>query len=152
MAATTLQDVLADPPLVHEWMSTDGLMTHGLLPDALAYLEATVTPGQRTLETGSGLSTITFALTSAEHLCLAPGPGEPGALWAFWVRRGIDTSRLRFHVAPSERALPALVLDPLDVVLIDGSHSFPQVFVDWFYTQTALKVGGTLIVDDVHIW
>src|SRR4051812_19996956 len=152
MATTTLQDVLADPPLVHEWMSTDGLMTHGLLPDALAYLEATVTPGQRTLETGSGLSTITFALRGAEHTCIVPDPAEPERIRAYCQRRGIDTGGLRFHVAPSERALPTLQLDPLDLVLIDGSHSFPQVFIDWLYVQTALKVGGTLIVDDVHIW
>src|SRR4051794_5388220 len=140
MAATTLQDVLADPPLVHEWMSTDGLMTHGLLPEALAYLESTVMPGQRTLETGSGLSTITLALRGAEHLCVVPDPAEPERIRAYCDRRGIDMSRVNFHVAPSERALPTLELEPLDLILIDGSHSFPQVFVDWFYTQTALKV------------
>src|SRR4051794_24163426 len=128
MAATTLQDVLADPPLIHEWMSTDGLMTHGLLPEALAYLERTVTPGHRTFETGSGLSTIMFALRGAEHTCIVPDPVEPERIRAYCEHRGIDTSRLTFHVAPSERALPTLELDPLDVILIDGSHSFPQVF------------------------
>ncbi len=48
--------------------------------------------------------------------------------------------------------LPALDLGELDLVLIDGSHSFPQVFIDWFYVQEALKVGGAVIVDDVHVW
>jgi hypothetical protein len=44
-------------------------------------------------------------------------------------------------------------LDPLDLVLVDGSHSFPQVFfIDWFYTAGALKIGGHLLVDDVHVW
>jgi hypothetical protein len=57
-----------------------------------------------------------------------------------------------FHHELSERVLPALDPAPLDLVLIDGSHSFPQVFIDWFFTQRALKVGGTLLVDDVHIW
>jgi hypothetical protein len=33
-----------------------------------------------------------------------------------------------------------------------SSHSFPQVFIEWFYTASALKVGGHLLVDDVHVW
>ena len=48
--------------------------------------------------------------------------------------------------------LPTLEPGPLDLVLVDGSHSFPQVFVDWFYVATALRVGGHLLVDDVHVW
>lgn len=148
----SIQDVIADPPLVHEWMSAEGLMTHGLLPEALAFIEATVQPGQRTLETGSGLSTIAFALRGAEHVCIVPDPEEPVRLRSYCEARGIDTSRITFEVAPSERVLPTLDLGELDLVLIDGSHSFGQVVIDWFYTQEALKVGGTLIVDDVHIW
>ena len=149
---TSVREVLADPPLVHEWMSTDGLMTHGLLPEALAFIESTVSPGQRTLETGSGLSTIAFALRGAEHICIVPDAAEPERILTYCGRRGIDTRHLTFHVAPSERALPTLELNALDFVLIDGSHSFPQVFIDWHYTQSALKVGGVLVVDDVHIW
>jgi hypothetical protein len=37
-------------------------------------------------------------------------------------------------------------------VLVDGSHSFPQAFIDWFYTQQALRVGGVMVIDDVHVW
>ena len=51
---TSVRELLAEPPLIHEWMSEDGLITHGLLPDTLAYLERVVQPGQRTLETGLG--------------------------------------------------------------------------------------------------
>ncbi len=148
----SVRDLLADPPLVHEWMSVEGLMTHGLLPEALGYLEAAVAAGHRTLETGSGLSTITFALCGAQHTCVVPDGGETERIRDYCEQHGIDTSGLRFQVGFSERVLPTLDLEPLDLVLIDGSHSFPHVFVDWFYTQSALKVGGTLIVDDVHIW
>jgi predicted O-methyltransferase YrrM len=152
VTATSVREVLADPPLVHEWMSTDGLMTHGLLPEALAFIERTVSPGQRTLETGSGLSTIAFALRGANHICVVPDDAETDRIRRYCEQHGIDATRITFHVAPSERALPSLELEPLDLILIDGSHSFPHVFIDWFYTQQALKVGGTLIVDDVHIW
>jgi predicted O-methyltransferase YrrM len=149
---TSVRELIADPPLVHEWMSQDGLMTHGLLPEALAFIERVVTPGQQTLETGSGLSTITFALRGAEHTCVTPDAAEADRIRAYCAEHGIDANRLTFHHEMSERVLPTLELESLDVILVDGSHSFPQVFVDWFYTQSALKVGGTLIVDDVHIW
>lgn len=152
MTVRSVRDLLDAPPLVHEWMSADGLMTHGLLPQALRFIEQMVSPGQRTLETGSGLSTITFALRGARHTCVVPDAGETERIIDYCRQHGIDTSGLRFEVGFSERVLPALELEPLDLVLVDGSHSFPQVFVDWFYTQSALKVGGTLIVDDVHIW
>ena len=151
-SVTSIRDLLADPPLVHEWMSADGLMTHGLLPEALVFIEATVSAGQKTMEIGSGLSTIAFALRGADHICVVPDVAETDRIRRYCSQRGIDVSRISFHVAPSERALPSLELNPLDLVLIDGSHSFPQVFIDWFYAHQALKVGGTLIVDDVHIW
>jgi hypothetical protein len=37
-------------------------------------------------------------------------------------------------------------------VLIDGSHAFPHVFIDYFYSARSLRVGGTIVVDDVHLW
>jgi predicted O-methyltransferase YrrM len=149
---TTVADVLADTPLIHQWMSEGGLMTHGLLPEAMAYLERTVQPGQRTLETGSGLSTITFALRGAHHTCVTPDPTEAERIRQYCTEHGIDVSRLTFQHARSEHVLPQLEIEPLDLVLIDGSHSFPQVFIDWFFSQRALKVNGLLVVDDVHIW
>jgi hypothetical protein len=151
-AVASVSDLLDNPPLIHGWMSADGLITHGLIPEALRYLERTVGEGQRTLETGSGLSTITFALRGARHTCITPDGSEEERIRAFCVEQGISDAGLDFQIGPSERVLPALELDPLDLVLIDGSHSFPQVFIDFFYVQAPLKVGGTLVVDDVHIW
>ena len=65
---TSVPELLVEPPLIHEWMSEDGLSTHGLLPKALAYIERVVQPGQRTLETGSGLSTI-ISRCAAHIIC-----------------------------------------------------------------------------------
>jgi hypothetical protein len=151
-AVRSLAGLLADPPLVHGPEGGNDLVTHGLLPGALEWIEGNVGPDVYSLETGSGLSTIMFAIGGGEHHCIVPNQPEVDRLLAYCAEREISTDNVRFHVQPSERVLPALDVGPLDVVLIDGSHSFPQVFIDWFYVQSALRVGGTLILDDVHVW
>ena len=148
----TLEDLLRDNPAIHGDTASGDLMTHGLVEEALAHLSATVRPGDRTLETGSGFSTIVFALAGAEHTAIMPAQNEVDRILAYCAQRAIPTDGLTFHVEPSERVLPRLDLPPLDHVLIDGSHSFPQVFIDWFYVAAPMKVGGQLLVDDVHLW
>jgi hypothetical protein len=148
---STLQRLLVDRPAIHGDDGSDPI-THGLIESGLALLEESVKPGWRTLETGSGFSTIILAAGGAEHVCVVPNQPEVDRIRAYCEGAGIDTSTVTFHVRPSERVLPELELGELDLVLIDGSHSFPQVFIDWFYTATALKRGGRLIVDDVHVW
>ena len=149
---TTLRAVLDDPPSVHEDARHGRVVTFGLAEDVLEWLLATLPPGARTLETGSGLSTLTFALAGARHICVTPDPKEPERLLAYAAGRGIAMDGVTFETAPSERVLPELATGPLDLVLIDGSHSFPQPFMDWFYTHPQLVVGGHVIVDDTQVW
>ena len=148
---TTLDTLLRDRPAIHGDDGSDP-MTHGLVEAGLRLLEREVRPGSRTLETGSGYSTIVLAAQGAAHTCIVPNQHEVDRIRAYCDQVQIDTSSVTFHVEPSERVLPGLDLGELDVVLIDGSHSFPQVFIDWFYTATALKRVGRLIVDDIHVW
>jgi predicted O-methyltransferase YrrM len=149
---TTLRAVLDDPPVVHEDRRHGRMTTFGLDEGVLEWLVATLPPGARTLETGSGLSTLAFALSGARHVCLTPDPKEPERLLAYAGERGIPMDGVTFHTAPSERVLPTLGTGALDLVLIDGSHSFPQPFMDWFYTHPQLVVGGHVIVDDTQVW
>src|SRR5205085_5091043 len=127
----------------HEW---------ALGPEALGVLSRTLQPGWRTLETGAGVSTVLFASKRTHHTCVVPSPEEVGRIQQFCVDNAISTDRLTFVQQNSEDALPALDPEPLDLVLIDGSHSFPSVFIDWYYTARRLKIGGWLFVDDTHIW
>ena len=150
--SATLVDVLRDAPAIHGPAGADTLLTHGLLEEALGFIDRTVRDGDRTLETGSGYSTILFALRGAHHTCITPSQVEIDRIRAYCTQRGISTERLSFHVEVSEQVLPHRDLGELDLVIIDGSHSFPQVFLDWFHTASALRVGGHLIVDDVHVW
>lgn len=39
----------------------------------------------------------------------------------------------------------------LDLVYIDGAHGFPHPCIDWMYTETRLRIGGLMLVDDVRI-
>jgi predicted O-methyltransferase YrrM len=153
-APLTLARVLTDPPAIHgeAGANASSLMAHGLIEDALRFIERTVRPGDRTLETGSGYSTILFALLGAQHTCIVPDASETERITAYLAEQGVSADGVDFIIEPSERVLPKLNLLPHDLVLIDGSHSFPQVFIDWFYVATALKVGGHLLVDDIHVW
>jgi Methyltransferase domain len=148
----TVKDLLADPPLVHGPEGDNDLITHGLLTNALEWIQTQTGPDLRSLETGSGLSTIIFAIGGGDHHCIVPNQPEVDRIREYCAERGIATGNLQFHVEPSEKVLPTLDAGPLDLVLIDGSHSFPQVFIDWFYIQSQLKIGGTVIIDDVHVW
>lgn len=105
-----------------------------------------------TLETGSGLSTLVFAMKGGEHFAVTPNANESQAIRQYAASHGIDVSRVRFVNEASERALPALETPPLDLVLIDGKHAFPWPTLDWFYTADRLRLGGVVIVDDTQLW
>ena len=66
----------------------------------------------------------------------------------------IETARLshrhsHLHME-SELALPKLIQDGVqaDFVYIDGHHGFDHAFVDFFFADKMLPVGGTLAFDD----
>jgi hypothetical protein len=136
----------ADPPFVHA-----GHAYLGLQWDALAWLERNVAPGMTTLETGSGASTVVFAARGASHTAISPVADEHARIRAYCADHGIGTEKLRFIDASSHTALlEQWEPEPLDVVLIDGAHSFPFPTLDWMYTAPHLKVGGRMLVDDAY--
>ena len=135
-----------DPPAVH------GVGTYGVSWDATEAISRFVSPGMTTAETGAGISTIVFAGLGARHLAITPTKDE-GAIIREWLRsHGLATDLLAFDHRLSWDALPALSGLPLDFALIDGCHGFPTPFIDFFYLNRNLKVGGVLAIDDVPIW
>jgi predicted O-methyltransferase YrrM len=139
---------LAEVPSIHG----GGTITWGLGEDALRFLDATVGSGARTLETGSGLSTLVFAFKGAVHTCITPDGDEIERLRRYCAERGVSTERLAFVAEKSQEALPRLDVRDLDLVLVDGGHGFPVPFLDWFFAARKLKVGGIVIVDDTQLW
>jgi hypothetical protein len=123
----------------------------GLDWGALAWLEENVQSGMATLETGSGSSTIVFAARGAEHEAVTPDPAEEERIRGECERRGIATDRVNFRLGSSHLVLPELEPRPLDLVLIDGAHGFPYPILDWWYTQSHLKIGGRVLLDDAYM-
>ena len=141
--------LLVDLPGIHG----GGSITFGLSDDALRFLDVHVTGASRTLETGSGVSTLLFAAKGAAHTCVTPSGDEIRRLKSHCGARGTPVDRIRFLEAFSQVALPALANDgPLDLVLIDGGHGFPVPFIDWYLTAPRVRLNGLVIVDDTHLW
>jgi hypothetical protein len=122
------------------------------LPGTLDLIGRLVRPGDSTLETGSGASTVVFAAAGARHLAISPQGEEHNRIRAYCEQVGVAPDELEFIEGFSADVLPALDGERrLDVAFIDGAHSFPLPVVDWHFVSRLLRVGGILIMDDVPI-
>lgn len=136
----------ATPPFMH---AEHGYL--GLAWPALAFIEENVAPGMSTLETGSGSSTVVFAAKGAAHTAISPVADEHERIKRYCEEHGIAHDRVRFIAESSHTALlRTWQPEPLDLVLIDGAHSFPFPILDWMYTAEHLRVGGRMLVDDAY--
>jgi predicted O-methyltransferase YrrM len=121
-------------------------------PSALRMLARHVKPGQRTLEVGSGASTVIFAAAGATHLAISRDAGEHARIREYCQALGIDHERVTMLAGSSDRLLPTLPEEPpYDLALIDGAHSFPHPVVDFHHASGRLRAGGILMLDDVPI-
>jgi precorrin-6B methylase 2 len=138
-----------DQPAFHR----GGTLRWYSLPETLGAIRASVKPGDSSLETGTGASTVVFAASGANHTAISPDPDEHQRIREYCRSIGVDDSRLTFIAERSEDALPRLLGSgrTLDAAFIDGAHSFPFPEVDWCYISRALKLGGTMVLDDITI-
>ena len=119
----------------------------------LSYLDGVLAPGLRTLETGAGRSTLLFASHGCVHDVVTPARSEVLAIRAAAAAQKIDLRDVTFHEGYSQDVLPRLEgHEDLDLVFIDGGHGFPIPAVDFQYLAPRLRVGGTLLIDDVDLW
>lgn len=143
-----IDEIITDPPLVH----SGGSMVWALGADVLGYLDQHLPAGAKTLETGCGASTVVFAQRSAQHTCIVPAAQEIELLRAYCGRKEIALDHVEFIADYSQNVLPGLPRKDLDLVLVDGGHGFPVPAIDWFFTAPMLRIGGTVIIDDVQLW
>lgn len=139
----------ADRPAFHD----AGNARWDSLPGTLEEIRRSVRAGDRTLETGSGASTVVFAAAGAAHTAVSPDADEHERIRGYCHRIGVDASGVSFVVGRSEDVLPSLLGSgrTLDFAFIDGAHAFPFPAVDWCYITRALRVGGRLLMDDITI-
>lgn len=146
-----LKTILSDPPKLHE--SAGKLISNWRIDDATCLeLNSRLKSGQNTLETGAGLSTVIFAANGCRHTCITKRKAEVERIQDYCRGANIDTSKVKFLIAKSSEVIHQLPQSEFDLILIDGCHGFPSVFVDFYYAARLLKTGGTLIIDDMHIY
>jgi hypothetical protein len=152
-----LDALLADPPVLHIWDGKPrvggmgGEVGHRLVRNIRALPIADTFD---VLETGAGLSTLLFlALGVTSITSIDPTAGLRDRVFAEAGSRGIDVRPLDYIEERSELVLPKLVESErrYDLCLIDGSHSWPTVFVDFCYANACLRQGGLLLLDDVQL-
>ncbi len=119
--------------------------------EVLRFIHDHVKPGMHTLETGSGHTTVAFAITGSDHTCITPNAAEADRIAAYCKSLGLD-DRIRFILQRSDTALPRGEFpDKLDFVFLDGAHRFPLPIIDCHYTEPRLNVGGILGIDDFNM-
>jgi hypothetical protein len=152
MLPPALQSLVADPPKLHVGL-TGELISHWR-PDrkTIIELDRRLKPGMKTLETGAGFTTIMFAIYGCRHTAIAPDRGLFDRIQTYCRENDISTADIEFIEDMSVDVLPKLSADLFDLALIDGCHGFPTVYVDFLYMARALKLGGTLVVDDMNIF
>lgn len=120
-------------------------------PATLGFIAAAVEDGDRTAETGTGASTVVFAAAGARHTAISPESEEHDSISRYCQSLEVPTDRIEFVEGFSAEVLPSYSpAEPLDFVFIDGKHSFPHPVLDWHYLGTHLRIGGTMLLDDIR--
>jgi hypothetical protein len=149
IANSNLEALIASWPS-YSWSS--GGQSLGIDDRTCRELNGRLKSGMNTLEIGAGLSTIIFAASGSQHTCIMPDKALADRVQDYCRSTSIDTSNVRFIISKSCDVIHQVSHSAYDLILIDGCHGFPSVFVDFCYAAKALKLGGTLIVDDLHIY
>ncbi|MBW0177704.1 class I SAM-dependent methyltransferase [Sediminibacterium sp.] len=146
-----IEKLLKDNPSFHVW--GDGRPANfGVSDKVVKYIISKLKPGFATLETGSGKSTFAFLMAGCKHISIAPDAGEGERIRQYCLANNLNAD-FSFIAESSAEVLPALMktIPALDVVFIDGAHRYPYAEIDYHFTEQKLRVGGYMIVDDVHL-
>jgi predicted O-methyltransferase YrrM len=87
------------------------------------------------------------------HIVIDAGPVKGwNEVGLYQLERAGYSSLIEFHNDSSHKVLPKLELsgEHVGVALIDGWHTFDYTFVDFFYVDRILDVGGVVMFDDTR--
>jgi GT2 family glycosyltransferase len=159
---TEFADYLSNLPLLHSWDGGRSWNTGGFQAEHLAalynFLKERLPVSPHLLETGAGNSTICLLfLKPARLVSVAPEPELFERIRAYCAAHSVSIAPLDARVSGSEWTLPQLAQEMrdqppyFDFALIDGSHNWPMVFVDFCYANYMLKAGGFIMIDDLQL-
>lgn len=102
-----IQELLTNPPKIH---TDKGELTSSwnLADEKLLFLDKYLTKNIKTLETGSGLSTIVFAIKCTENTCIMPDGNQVARIKAYYTEQNLLFSKTNFIINKSEYAFPSL--------------------------------------------
>lgn len=105
----------------------------------------------RSIETGSGASTLLLSHLSKKHTVFSLDAGT-NSLHGVETSAILNKDSIEFIIGPSQRTLPAYVFtEPVHFALIDGPHGFPFPCLDYYYIYPNLAAGALLVLDDIWI-
>ena len=139
-----------DAPLFHD-DGTGGLITWFSNINLLRKLEELLSPGMRTIEIGSGYSTIVFLSRQCLHTCIVPIKEEIERIKEYCSKTGISLEGSEFIVDESHNVLPSYPGRDFDLFFLDGAHRFPFPIIDWFFGSILLKENGLMVLDSTDI-
>ena len=102
---TRFQELLENPPLIHEEGSGE-LTSWQLSNEVLHYINNNISEDSVTLETGTGISTILFAIKSSHHTCINPDRKQVDRIKGYCQEHQINTDKIDFKIHCSEDVLP----------------------------------------------
>jgi hypothetical protein len=126
-----------------------------LTGDVLAAIarHAAERPVKRSVETGTGKSTLVLSHCSEAHTVFAQDDrGHGDSLMRVQESALLRRAAVTFVVGPTQRTLATHQFDaPLDLIMLDGPHGYPFPELEYYFLYQHLAEGGLLIVDDIHI-
>lgn len=119
----------------------------------LARIAAEVQKGAQSrvsLETGAGRATLLLSNMFERHYVFALDEG--GSLSRVRESSAFRPENTIIVEGPTQLTLPATDLpDALDFVLIDGPHGYPFSDLEYYHLYPRMRIGGLLVIDDIHI-
>jgi hypothetical protein len=108
---------------------------------------------RRSVETGTGKSTLVLSHCSGSHTVFAQDDrGHGDSLQRVQDCPLLRRDHVRFVVGPTQKTLPVHAFDgAIDVAMLDGPHGYPFPELEYYFIYPHLAAGALLIVDDIHI-
>ena len=111
---------------------------------------------RHSLETGCGKSTVMFSNISEQHYVFAYDDlGTPGSsVQMVMDDPAYQNDAVTWVYGPTQTTLPQYQFPSdrlFDVILLDGPHGYPFPDLEYALLYDRIRLGGVLIIDDVHI-